>query len=167
MCHIQGRDRRHQWSWRRLCWRLLGPAGCCFCLCPCFTLLFQVLGKNLETMVKCGNWAAAHCIKVWLFSCFLRSLLSNWCLKCLLILSEVVARCQIPATSKHEAEIWLGRTSLADQTIKVPVRFSVKDQKVNICCGSILGSHSELFLSCPEQYLESNEKWQELTNKSD
>jgi len=23
----------------------------------------QVLGKNLETMVRCGNWAAAHCIK--------------------------------------------------------------------------------------------------------
>ena len=27
-------------------------------------MYFQVLGKNLETMVRCGNWAAAHCIKV-------------------------------------------------------------------------------------------------------
>ena len=31
-------------------------------------LYFQVLGKNLETMVRCGNWAAAHCIKVLMFN---------------------------------------------------------------------------------------------------
>ena len=121
-------------------------------------LSFYVPGVGKESwdhgeVWQLGSRSLHQGLTLFLLSC-------NWCLK--MSFNSQRSGCTMPDTCDFQA--W-GR-SLA-QTIKVPVRFSVKDQKVNICCGSIWGSYSELFLSCPEQYLESNEKWQELTNKSD